>query len=177
MCFSAPRPARQEIVVLAPEALPCFLSVPKQPHSSPHYVHISSLVILRGGFCTDVLSAEVLDSYQESGLQLYSLTARKALAQFKGEATPVAADIQLPPVTPSSTRWSPCSTWSSPTSDRIPQYPTTLPPPLAICIKYSSSKHSSSNRGWEKLIKGGKGTIHIEHDDHHGEANLRMMIW
>ena len=47
MCFSAPRPARQEIVVLAPEALPCFLSVPKQPHSYPHYVHISSLIIFK----------------------------------------------------------------------------------------------------------------------------------
>ena len=62
------------------------------------------------------------------------------------------------------------------TSDRIPQYPTALPPPLAICIKYSSPKHSSSYRGWAKLVKGGVGNIHIEHDDHHGEANFRMMM-
>ena len=47
------------------------------------------------------------------------------------------------------------------TSDRIPQYPTTLPPPLAICIKYSSSKHSSSYRGWAKLVKGGEGATYV----------------
>ena len=132
MCFSAPRPARQEIVVLAPEALASCLIimmaimivmtmddchdddlVDRCLSQKPQFLLPSKISI------KDHILLQPLRFWAVGNNGLYSSAA--FAERSKRSATPVCGGClySVAPVTPSSPRWSPqCSPRWSPSSTR-----------------------------------------------------------